>query len=147
MTRFLKKNFLTERRAKALEILGPGELTTEIFVKKMWGATVPVNFGAYFLAGLMGLGLVEKHRNGGGDTYGVSEEGKGLLAEPTWKCWYCGAPKWKSSVRLYKPRCRACNGTHQACNVCTKTLVVADGEFPTYRAALRQCPPVPKEDP
>src|SRR4029077_4546048 len=81
MTRFLKKNFLTERRAAALEILGPGEWTPERFVEKMWGGTVAIRFGCYFLEGLVGLGLVESAGANGSVVYRLTEEGRGLLTQ------------------------------------------------------------------
>lgn len=139
-TRFLRKNYLTERRATALEILGAGALPLEVFSEKMWAGAVPDRFGAYFLGGLVGLGLVEKHGSNGSETYGVTEEGRGLLAAPPWKCWYCGASRWTPGVVLNQPPCRECRRDHRACSGCTRKLVVADGEFPRYRAALRECP-------
>lgn len=140
-TRFMKKNFLTERRATALEILGAGEgLSPAIFAKKMWSGTVPVNFGTYFLGGLIGLGLVEKRGRGAEEVYGVTNEGKGLLTESPWKCGYCGATKWKMGVVLTQSPCRECNENHRICTNCTKKQVVAAGEFPRYRAALKGCP-------
>lgn len=141
MSRFLKKNFLTERRAVALEILGPGEWTAERFVEKMWGGSVAIRFGSYFLDGLVGLGLVESSGANGSVIYRLTDEGRGLLSQPPWKCGYCGASMWAAGVTLQSPPCRACKDAHRACDVCSRKLVVTDGEFPRYRAALKECPP------
>lgn len=140
-TRFLRKNYLTARRAAALEVLGAEALSPESFVKKMWPRGVSIGFGAYFLGGMIGLGLIEKSVQEGYETYQVTEEGRGLLAQPPWKCWYCGASAWKPGVTVRQRPCRACKGSHRACKECIRKRVVADGDFPAYRAALRDCPP------
>lgn len=140
-TRFLKKNFMTERRAAALEILGASDgLSPEIFARKMWAGMVPPNFGAYFLSGMITLGLVEKRGRAGAEVYGVTHEGKDLLTSAPWRCGYCGASKWKMGVSLMTSACSVCGSEHLVCTNCTKTLVVAAGEFPRYRAALKECP-------
>lgn len=140
-TRFLRKNYLTARRAAALEVLGMGALSPESFAEKMWPRGVSVGFGAYFLGGLMSLGLIEKSVQQGSETYQVTEEGRGLLAKPPWKCWYCGANEWKPGITVRARPCRACKGDHRACKGCIRKHVVADGDFPLFHAALRDCPP------
>lgn len=138
---FMKKNFLTKPRVAALEILGRGALEPTQFVVTMWGAAVPIQFGTYFLSGLMSLGLVERRKADADDVYALTESGKGLLATLPWKCGYCGKERWKSrGVSIFHTGCRQCKGDHWACRACSRKLAVADGEFPHFRSAVRQCP-------
>lgn len=141
MTTFLRKNYLTWRRAVALEILGTERLSLEAFVRKMWPEGASLGFGMYFLGGLVGLGLVEKSVQEGAESYQVTEEARALLIQPPWKCWYCGGNKWAQGITLCHRPCRACQKTHLACRDCEKTRMVACGDFPSFQVALRECPP------
>lgn len=140
MTTFLRKNYLTWRRAEALEILGSERLSLEVFVGKMWPLGVSLGFGKYFLRGLEGLGLVEKSVQEGAETYQLTEEARGILVQPPWKCRYCGAHKWAQGITLCHRPCRACAKSHLACKDCEKTRMVACGDFPDFQVGLRDCP-------
>jgi hypothetical protein len=136
--RFLKKNFLTDRRVDALEILASGTLTPEAFSFKMWGAAMSVGYGAYFLGGLMGLGLVEASRQAELLTYQVTDEGRTILTSRPWICRYCGEGKPRRTT-LERP-CRECQAVHWICRSCSRRRLVNAGIFPNYLLALRDCP-------
>jgi Mn-dependent DtxR family transcriptional regulator len=130
---------ITRSQVRALEVFsGFPEMTEKSFVASL--AVVKPKTARKTLRKLISGDLVKESVIAGEKAYSLTDEGQDTLRRKIWRCVYCSKDFFDKRRRPNEESCRACDQQHRICKRCFKKLVMVIGEFPTWKAMLRNCP-------